>query len=156
MNTPGKTRFEGKNSTTYQVQIFSLYHSKLRTRLDTSAHEKHCCRLVCLVCFPVLYPTICYTGTVRTAKDAANKQHYEIDTEFYRLVLGPRLKYSSGYWPKSDTTFEESEVVMLEMYCQRAQLEDGMKVWRGVCATTTNTVFGKKNRALLEAGGAWE
>ena len=37
------------------------------------------------------------------------------------------MKYSSGFWPKPDSTFEESEVAMLELYCQRAQLEDGMK-----------------------------
>lgn len=47
---------------------------------------------------------------------------------FYHLALGPRLKYSSGFWPKPDSTFEESEVAMLDMYCDRAKLEDGMKV----------------------------
>lgn len=60
--------------------------------------------------------------------DAANEQHYEVSADFYRLVLGPRLKYSSCFWPKTDTTFEEAEVAMLEIYCERAQLEDGMKV----------------------------
>ncbi|CAN0557064.1 unnamed protein product, partial [Ectocarpus sp. 8 AP-2014] len=60
--------------------------------------------------------------------DAANEQHYEVNAAFYHLALGPRLKYSSGFWPKSDSTFEESEVAMLEMYCDRAKLEDGMKV----------------------------
>ena len=29
---------------------------------------------------------------------AANEQHYEVPTEFFRLVLGPRLKYSSAYF----------------------------------------------------------
>lgn len=71
---------------------------------------------------PVLSP---YT---QREKDAANEQHYEVNVAFYDLALGPRLKYSSGFWPKSDTTLEESEVAMLEMYCQRAQLEDGLKV----------------------------
>lgn len=60
--------------------------------------------------------------------DAANEQHYEVNAAFYHLALGPRLKYSSGFWPKPDSTFEESEVAMLEMYCDRAKLEDGMKV----------------------------
>ena len=76
------------------------------------------------------------TTLTRTARnttlltDAANEQHYEVNAAFYRLALGPRLKYSSGFWPKPDSTFEESEVAMLEMYCDRAKLEDGMKVWR--------------------------
>lgn len=59
--------------------------------------------------------------------DSANEQHYEVNAAFYHLTLGPRLKYSSGFWPKANSTFEESEVAMLELYCQRAQLEDGMK-----------------------------
>jgi hypothetical protein len=46
------------------------------------------------------------------------------------------MKYSCGYWPKPDTTFEESEVEMLNLYCQRAELQDGMKAsadppWQG-------------------------
>ncbi|CAN0522226.1 unnamed protein product, partial [Ectocarpus sp. 12 AP-2014] len=65
---------------------------------------------------------------IATQQDAANEQHYEVNAAFYHLALGPRLKYSSGFWPKSDSTFEESEVAMLEMYCDRAKLEDGMKV----------------------------
>jgi cyclopropane-fatty-acyl-phospholipid synthase len=58
---------------------------------------------------------------------AANSQHYMIPTSFYKEVLGPYMKYSCGYWPKPDTTFEESEVEMLNLYCQRAELQDGMK-----------------------------
>jgi len=58
----------------------------------------------------------------------ANEQHYEVPDSFYRLVLGPHLKYSSGYWPSEATTLEESEVAMLEMYCTRAELADGMSI----------------------------
>lgn len=58
----------------------------------------------------------------------ANDQHYMIPTEFYQLILGPCMKYSCGYWPNKDTTFEESEVAMLGLYCEYAELQDGMKV----------------------------
>mmetsp|Transcript_39002 Transcript_39002/g.49250 ORF Transcript_39002/g.49250 Transcript_39002/m.49250 type:complete len:354 (-) Transcript_39002:167-1228(-) len=59
----------------------------------------------------------------------ANEQHYEVPPEFYqKYVMGPYMKYSSGYWPTPETTFEESETNMLQIYCERAQLEDGMKL----------------------------
>ena len=58
----------------------------------------------------------------------ANTQHYEVPDEFYRAVLGPRLKYSSGYWPNANTTMAESEIAMLELYCERAGLTDGMRI----------------------------
>lgn len=60
--------------------------------------------------------------------DAANAQHYEVPSEFFRLVLGPRLKYSSGYWTRPDDTLATSEEAMLAITCQRAQIEDGQTI----------------------------
>ena len=60
--------------------------------------------------------------------EAANDQHYEVPAKFYDLCLGPCKKYSSGLWPKPDTTFEQSEVLMLDLYCQRAGVKDGMRI----------------------------
>lgn len=59
---------------------------------------------------------------------AANDQHYEVPARFYDLCLGPNKKYSSGLWLTPTTTFEESEVAMLDLYCERAKVQDGMKI----------------------------
>jgi len=59
---------------------------------------------------------------IKTA--AANEQHYEVPTEFFQLCLGPRLKYSSGYWPREDTTFAESEEAMLALLPGGARSRD--------------------------------
>ena len=32
--------------------------------------------------------------------DLANEQHYEVPADFFQLVLGKHLKYSSGYWDR--------------------------------------------------------
>ena len=57
--------------------------------------------------------------------DKANEQHYEVPAAFYNYCLGPCKKYSSGYWPSSaPCTFHESEIHMLELYCQRAGITD--------------------------------
>uniref|UniRef100_A0A7S3XXB9 Methyltransferase domain-containing protein n=1 Tax=Heterosigma akashiwo TaxID=2829 RepID=A0A7S3XXB9_HETAK len=59
----------------------------------------------------------------------ANEQHYEVPAEFYtKHVMGPYMKYSSGYWPSPETTFEESETHMLALYAERSELQDGMKL----------------------------
>jgi cyclopropane-fatty-acyl-phospholipid synthase len=73
--------------------------------------------------------------------DAANAQHYEVSAAFYKFALGPRLKYSSGLWPKQDSTFAESEVAMLETYCERAQLSDGLKIVDLGCGWGSLTLF---------------
>ena len=59
---------------------------------------------------------------------AANDQQYETPAEFFRLVLGPRLKYSAGLWPDGVTTLAGAESAMLETTAERAGIEDGMRV----------------------------
>lgn len=59
---------------------------------------------------------------------AANEQHYEVPAEFYRLVLGPRLKYSCAYWPPGVSALGQAEEQMLDLYCRRARIEDGHSV----------------------------
>jgi len=72
---------------------------------------------------------------------AANEQHYEVPTEFFKYVLGPRMKYSSGLWPTRHTTFEESEEAMLALSCQRAQLENGQRVLELGCGWGSLTLW---------------
>ena len=58
----------------------------------------------------------------------ANAQHYEVPTEFYRLCLGPRFKYSSCYFKTHQTTLKQAEEDMLALTCSRAELKDGQSV----------------------------
>ena len=60
--------------------------------------------------------------------DTANEQHYELPAAFFRLCLGPRLKYSCCYWPEGVDTLAAAEEASLDQVCQRAELADGMKV----------------------------
>lgn len=67
-------------------------------------------------------------GPTAVATDAANRQHYEVPTEFFRVILGPRLKYSSCLWPVGVETLADAEDAMLELCAQRAGLADGQRV----------------------------
>lgn len=60
--------------------------------------------------------------------DEANEQHYEVPTEFYKYCLGKHLKYSSGYWKSGVSDIDTSERDMLELTCQRAELQNGQLV----------------------------
>lgn len=60
--------------------------------------------------------------------DRANEQHYEVPPEFFSLVLGPHLKYSSGYWPHGTRGLVDAETRMLKLTCERASLLDGQDV----------------------------
>jgi cyclopropane-fatty-acyl-phospholipid synthase len=58
----------------------------------------------------------------------ANEQHYEVPTEFFQLMLGPRLKYSSAYWHDGVADLGTAEEAMLELTCERAAISDGQDV----------------------------
>ena len=60
--------------------------------------------------------------------DAANEQHYEIPAHYFRSVLGPNLKYSCGYWTDGCTDLSQSEEHMLQLSCERAQLDQGQQI----------------------------
>jgi cyclopropane-fatty-acyl-phospholipid synthase len=71
----------------------------------------------------------------------ANEQHYEVPTEFYQLCLGPRLKYSSGYFERADSTLAEAEDTMFALYCERAELRDGQAILDLGCGWGSLTLY---------------
>lgn len=73
--------------------------------------------------------------------DTANEQHYEIPTAFYDAVLGPRKKYSSGYWGPGVTTLAQAEEAMLDLCCQRADIEDGQSILDLGCGWGSMTLW---------------
>ncbi len=65
------------------------------------------------------------SGPIAVEADEANRQHYEVPSEFFRLVLGPRLKYSCCLWPSSVDGLAGAEEAMLSLTAERAGLDNG-------------------------------
>jgi len=65
---------------------------------------------------------------IAVCQDDANQQHYEVPPEFFRIVLGSKLKYSSCFYPTETTTLNEAEIHMLDLYIQRSDMKDGMSI----------------------------
>jgi cyclopropane-fatty-acyl-phospholipid synthase len=73
--------------------------------------------------------------------DSANAQHYEVPVEFFEIILGPRRKYSSAYFPKGCESLAEAEEVMLRLTCERAQLVDGQDILELGCGWGSLTLY---------------
>ncbi len=73
--------------------------------------------------------------------DAANEQHYELPPRFFELCLGPRLKYSSCYYPTGRETLAEAEEAMLALYGERAELADGQDILELGCGWGSLTLW---------------
>lgn len=68
------------------------------------------------------------SAPIAPVPERANEQHYELPPAFFRLCLGPRLKYSGCWWPPGVSTLAAAEEAMLGLTCERAGIEDGMDV----------------------------
>ncbi len=72
---------------------------------------------------------------------AANEQHYEVPTEFFRYVLGPNMKYSSALYRDGVQDLGTAEHAMLELTCARAGLLNGHKILELGCGWGSLTLF---------------
>lgn len=58
----------------------------------------------------------------------ANEQHYEVPAQFFEKVLGEHRKYSCCHWSEHTRTLAEAETEALRITCERAGIQDGMRV----------------------------
>jgi len=73
--------------------------------------------------------------------DKANEQHYELPAGYFQQVLGPRLKYSCGWWSEEFDTLASSEEAMLRLTCERAELQNGQDVLELGCGWGSLTLW---------------
>tara|TARA_B100000674_G_scaffold493362_1_gene515466 strand:+ start:154 stop:1167 length:1014 start_codon:yes stop_codon:yes gene_type:complete len=66
-------------------------------------------------------------GDVAEKTVDANDQHYEVPPEFFRKVLGKRLKYSCSLF-NNQTSLNEAEEKMLDLYIQRADIANNQEI----------------------------
>ncbi len=73
--------------------------------------------------------------------DKANEQHYEVPVDFFELVLGPHLKYSSAFWTDGTRDLGKAERLMLELSAERADLADGQDILELGCGWGSMTLY---------------
>ena len=66
-------------------------------------------------------------GDIAEKTRDANDQHYEVPPEFFKNVLGKRLKYSCSLF-EDVISLDDAEVKMLDLYIKRAEIKNGQKI----------------------------
>ena len=83
----------------------------------------------------------CQQGPIALVPDLANEQHYEVPAQFYLKALGPHLKYSCALWEAGTETLSQAEERMLQLSCERAELEDGQTILDLGCGWGSLSLF---------------
>lgn len=65
----------------------------------------------------------------------------QVSTDFILSCLGPCAKYSACLYPTERETLEEAEILMLESYCEKARLGDGLNILDLGCGMIPATWF---------------
>ena len=60
-------------------------------------------------------------------------QHYDLNTDFFRLWLDPQLVYTCAYFPSPDATLEQAQLAKLDYVCRKIQLQPGERVVEAGC-----------------------
>jgi cyclopropane-fatty-acyl-phospholipid synthase len=81
------------------------------------------------------------TSPIAIETKAANEQHYEVPTAFFRMVMGKHMKYSCCYWDDTTPDLSAAEEKALRITCERAQLRDGMDILELGCGWGSLTMF---------------
>ena len=84
-------------------------------------------------------------SSIAYVPEKANEQHYEVPPAFFENALGKHLKYSSGYWPNGIDTLDDSELAMLKLSAERAELSDGIDILELGCGWGSLTLYMAEN-----------
>lgn len=55
----------------------------------------------------------------------AVRHHYDLSNDFYRMVLGPTMVYSCGYFATEQDTLEQAQEQKLDLICRKLRLRRG-------------------------------
>jgi len=59
--------------------------------------------------------------------------HYDLNTEFYKLWLDPRLVYTCAYFPTASATLEEAQLAKMDLVCRKLRLQPGENIVEAGC-----------------------
>ena len=80
-------------------------------------------------------------GPIAESTIDANEQHYEVPPDYFKSVLGPKLKYSCCLFDEEGTTLEQAEVKMMDSYIQRAKIGNGQTILDLGCGWGSLSLF---------------
>ena len=80
-------------------------------------------------------------GEISTHSNDANMQHYEIPVDFFNMILGAMMKYSSGLILNPNDNLNQLELNMLDIVSKRANLSNNQNVLDLGCGWGSSSLY---------------
>ena len=80
-------------------------------------------------------------GEISTHSNDANMQHYEIPVDFFNMILGAMMKYSSGLILKPNDNLNQLELNMSDIVSKRANLSNNQNVLDLGCGWGSSSLY---------------
>jgi cyclopropane-fatty-acyl-phospholipid synthase len=117
-----------------------LIRKRIRSLLNQRLQEEYTAREAAGSLYKLKIKKKLSQGPIAIETRKANEQHYEVPARFYELVLGKHLKYSCGHWDNADS-LDSSELEMLSLTTQRAELSNGQSILELGCGWGSLSLF---------------
>lgn len=83
----------------------------------------------------------------------AISHHYDVGNDFYRLLLGPTMVYSCGYWQDGpDGDLESAQIDKLELICRKLDLRPGMRLLDVGCGWGSLAIHAARRHGVTVVG----
>ncbi|QDQ98519.1 SAM-dependent methyltransferase [Tomitella fengzijianii] len=92
-------------------------------------------------------------GRHSEVRDAVTvSSHYDIGNEFYRLLLGPTMVYSCGYWEDGCTSLDDAQWAKCEHISRKLGLKPGMRLLDVGCGWGTMVMHAAREHGVRAVG----
>ncbi|MBJ7338704.1 cyclopropane-fatty-acyl-phospholipid synthase family protein [Mycolicibacterium sp.] len=83
---------------------------------------------------------------------AAISHHYDLSNDFYKLLLGDHMAYSSAFYTHEDQSLHDAQSAKLDLVCRKLELKEGQRLLDVGCGWGSMILYAARNFGVHATG----